>query len=48
MKIFHVDRELDKPLEQQKKELEAQYKDFYYFHSDGRQIHFMSSGKKED
>lgn len=52
MKIFHIDRDYNKTLEQQKKELKSQYLDFKYLWTDGAhgdaKIHFMAEGKKED
>lgn len=52
MKIFHIDRDYNKTLEQQKKELKSQYLDFKYLWTDGAhgdaKIHFMAAGKKED
>ena len=36
MKVYHVPRDLSKPLEQQKRELRSQYKNFNYFASDGQ------------
>ena len=47
MLIEHVERDYNKPLEQQKKELEREYKDLTYLFSDGQKIHFATSGKKE-
>lgn len=52
MKIFHVFRDYTKTLEQQKKELKAQYEGFQYLDCDGAfgrnpKIHFMAEGKKE-
>lgn len=47
-KIFHIDRDLDKPLEKQKEELKAAYPDgFEYLWSDGRKIHFIAEEKQE-
>ena len=52
MKIFHIDRDYNKTLEQQKKELKAQYKGFQYLWADGAtgnsKIHFMAEEKKEE
>lgn len=51
MKIYHVDRDLNKTLEEQKKELKSQYNDFEYLFADNaypRKIHFMASGMKGD
>lgn len=42
MKVYHVPRDLSKSLEQQKRELKSQYKNFNYFASDGQKIHFMA------
>ena len=43
--IYHIDRDLNKTLEQQKKELKKEYgsKGHYeYLFSDGRKIHIMA------
>lgn len=49
MKIFHIDRDYNKTLEQQKKELKSQYLNFQYLWTDNAtgnaKIHFMSEGK---
>ena len=42
MKIYHIDRDFNKTLKQQKRELAKQYKNFEYMFSDGRKIHFMA------
>ncbi len=42
MKIYHIERDLQKKLEVQKKELKRKYKNFCYMFSDGRHIHFMA------
>ena len=42
MKIYHVDRDLNKTLNEQKKELAKQYDGFIYLSSDGMKIHFMA------
>lgn len=42
MKVYHIPRDLSKSLEQQKRELKSQYKNFNYFASDGQKIHFMT------
>ena len=42
MNIYHIERNFDKTLSQQKKELEKQYVNFQYLWSDGRKIHFMA------
>ena len=51
MKIFHLDRDYSKTLEQQKKELKAQYEGFQYLWTDGAtgnaKIHFIAEKKKE-
>lgn len=51
MKIFHVDRDYSKTLEQQKKELKAKYIGFKYLWTDGAtgnpKIHFMAEEEKE-
>ena len=50
MKIFHIDRDYSKPLEQQKKELKSEYDEFKYLWTDGAnghaKIHFMAEGTK--
>ena len=43
MKVYHIDRDFNKTLSQQKRELEKQYVNFHYLHSDGRKIHFMAN-----
>ena len=52
VKIFHIDRDYSKSLEQQKKELKRDYADFQYLFADGAngnpKIHFMSSGLKSE
>lgn len=53
MHIFHVDRDVNISLEKQKKQLSKEYVDFIYLFTDSgacynRQIHFMSTGKKEE
>lgn len=52
MKIFHVDRDYNKTLEQQKKELKEQYTNFQYLFADGAtgnaKIHFIAEERKED
>lgn len=49
-KIYHIDRDYSKPLEQQKKELKSLYRDFDYLWTDkatgSAKIHFVASGKK--
>lgn len=51
VRIFHIDRDYSKSLEQQKKELKRDYADFQYLFADGAtgnpKIHFMSTGKKK-
>ena len=42
MKVYHVERDFNKSLSKQKKELEKQYKNFHYLNSDGRKIHFIA------
>ena len=42
MKIYHIDRDFNKTLAQQKKDLAKQYKKFKYMFSDGRKIHFIA------
>lgn len=42
-KIYHVERDLNKTLANQKKELEKMYSGFVYLFSDGRYIHFMAN-----
>lgn len=42
MKIYHIERDFDKTLKKQVEELEKQYQNFRYLHSDGRKIHFMA------
>ena len=42
MKVYHIERDFNKTLSQQKKELERQYKNFQYLHCDGRKIHFIA------
>ena len=47
MKIYHIDRDLNKPLNEQKKELAKQYKGFIYLYSDGMKIHFMAEEEQK-
>ena len=47
MKIYHIDRDLNKPLAQQKKELEKQYNGFHYLYSDGKKIHFAAEEERK-
>lgn len=52
MKIFHVDRDYSKSIEQQKRELKSQYADFSYLfadHANGNaKVHFVASGRIEE
>lgn len=41
-KIFHVDRNKDITLKEQKKQLEKDYINFEYLFSDGRKVHFVA------
>lgn len=44
LKIYHIDRDLNKTLEQQKKELKKEYSrtgHYEYLFSDGKKIHIM-------
>ena len=43
MKVYHIERDFNKSLSQQKKELEKQYEGFQYLHCDGRKIHFIAN-----
>jgi hypothetical protein len=47
MKVYHIDRDPNKTLTEQKKELEKQYKDFLYLHSDGQKIHFIAEEEQK-
>ena len=47
MKVYHIDRDLNKTLSEQKKELEKQYKDFRYLNSDGKKIHFIAEEERK-
>ena len=47
MKIYHIERDLNKPLAQQKKELAKQYKGFIYLSSDGMKVHFMAEEERK-
>lgn len=52
MKIFHIDRDYNKTLEQQKKELKSQYKNFQYLWTDRAighvKIHFMAEEQEKE
>lgn len=42
MKIYHIDRDFNKTLAEQKKELAEQYKGFTYLTSNGRKVTFIA------
>ena len=42
MKIYHIDRDYNLTLKEQKKKLAKEYPGFYYLFSDGKKIHFMA------
>lgn len=53
MKIYHIDRDYAKSLEQQKKELKAKYPGFTYLYTDNGgtcspKIHFMAAEVEDD
>lgn len=53
MKIYHIDRDYAKSLEQQKKELKAKYPGFTYLYTDNGgtynpKIHFMAEEVDDD
>ena len=41
-KIFHVKRDRNMTLKEQKKQLEKDYINFEYLFSDGRKVHFIA------
>lgn len=47
MEIYHIPRDYNKTLEQQKKELKSQYTNFQYLMTDRNKIHFMAEGKED-
>ena len=46
MKIYHIDRDYNISLKEQKKQLESLYIDFQYLFSDRNKIHYIAGGKK--
>lgn len=47
MKVYHIERDYKKTLNQQKKELAKAYTNFNYLWSDGKKIHFAAEDKKQ-
>lgn len=47
MRIYHIDRDTNKTLAEQKRELEEQYKGFVYLSSDGTKIHFIAEEERK-
>lgn len=53
VKIYHIPRDYSKTLDQQKRELKYEYKDFQYLYTDQAlggepKIHFMAEEKKDE
>jgi hypothetical protein len=44
MRIYHIDRDYNISLKEQKKQLEREYKDFQYLYADRGKIHFIAEG----
>lgn len=44
MKIYHIDRDYNISLKEQKKQLEREYKGFQYLFADRDKIHFIAEG----
>ena len=42
MKVYHIDRDYTKTLEQQKKELAKKYNNFQYLFCGSHKIHFIA------
>jgi hypothetical protein len=47
MNIYHIERDLNKTLTEQKRELEKQYNGFVYLSSDGKKIHFIAEEERK-
>ena len=45
MKIYHIERDYNISLKEQKKQLEREYKGFQYLYADRGKMHFIAEGK---
>lgn len=46
MRIYHIERDYNLTLKEQKKQLAEKYAGFNYLFSDGRKLHFMAEGER--